>query len=238
MMLTNRSTFLHVPKTGGTWARTMIQDLIVDDYGHEVRPELLTDSHRYMFIRNPWAWYVSTYNYIASGSAESQASRMYNPLLKYFDKMPTFDEFIKAMSDPPDKLKTTAYNYVKLGTMIRKLRDPIVLPTVFGPTYKVYGDPELVKRWTTVDESFYTMTMRWYLQFATRVGKFESLKDDFLEMLHESDELTPEILARVLDSAPINKSIQVDYQSYYTPELRDIVANSCSELINKYEYEF
>lgn len=63
----HRKTFLHIPKTGGTWVRKGLQtvpDLEIqdvggqhDDWGHSA--DVCPRYDRFTVIRNPWDWYAS-----------------------------------------------------------------------------------------------------------------------------------------------------------------------------------
>lgn len=65
MILHPKYIFLHVPKTGGTWVRMMLQlsgGIERELKGHnpysKVTPK---DRPAFCFVRNPWDWYISLY---------------------------------------------------------------------------------------------------------------------------------------------------------------------------------
>lgn len=66
MLVTPEFVFLHVPKTGGTFVRTLLEDrLVYSDYHASIGeiPSGFRHLPRYAFIRNPWDWWVSWWVY-------------------------------------------------------------------------------------------------------------------------------------------------------------------------------
>lgn len=75
MILSRHFVYIHMPKTGGSFVRTVIQahapkawELQVFDTHPSVHD--IPDSHRdlpkFAFVRNPFAWYVSWYHFLKS----------------------------------------------------------------------------------------------------------------------------------------------------------------------------
>lgn len=71
------------------------------------------------------------------------------------------------------------------------------------------------------------------------VGRYENLREDSHRILDEvgCDNLD-RVKRRILTSPPVNAAIHAPYQNYYTPELRDYVAERNSRLIDRFGYRF
>ena len=77
-MLTERFIYLHLPRTGGTTLRTLFRDIpdnhIYSGIAHvphqrfvEIcRREKIAVPPAFIFVRNPWAWYVSFWDWATS----------------------------------------------------------------------------------------------------------------------------------------------------------------------------
>jgi len=71
------------------------------------------------------------------------------------------------------------------------------------------------------------------------VGRFESLRDDFLGFLgRHSVPVDGQFEDVVRCSVPINVSERSDYREYYDEELRELVAHHARDLIAAYGYSF
>jgi hypothetical protein len=67
MIITSKSVWIHVPKTGGTWIRTALEGVQLHFStriiypGHHKASTAPPRPFYFAFVRNPWAWYVSHY---------------------------------------------------------------------------------------------------------------------------------------------------------------------------------
>jgi hypothetical protein len=71
------------------------------------------------------------------------------------------------------------------------------------------------------------------------IGRYENLREDAVRILKQVG--CPEldrVTRRILSSPPVNAAIHAPYQDYYTPELRDYVAEHNSRLIQRFGYQF
>src|SRR5204863_6355276 len=71
-------------------------------------------------------------------------------------------------------------------------------------------------------------------------GRFENLRSELLRLLRSTGtELTPQLVAAIESAPAANTSSQRDkYQTYYDPELRDLVADKDRYIIERFGYEF
>ncbi len=81
MVIHDKFIYIHMPKTGGTFVSYYLQDNILGSnyfgpgYGHQsVSSQRLNYPKHFMFgtIRNPWDWYVSTYEFDKNGGNYSK----------------------------------------------------------------------------------------------------------------------------------------------------------------------
>lgn len=72
MLLTDYFVYIHIPRTGGNWAREILKSSKkewntrsrVGHPGYVDVPEPFRDKPAFAFVRHPWDWYVSWYEYI------------------------------------------------------------------------------------------------------------------------------------------------------------------------------
>lgn len=91
MLLTPSFAFVHVPKTGGSFVRKILRDhMEVRDLGEHVSRRELRGSDAELpalaFVRDPWEWYVSYYEYVRARSERSPDFRA----LGFQHDFPTF----------------------------------------------------------------------------------------------------------------------------------------------------
>jgi hypothetical protein len=71
------------------------------------------------------------------------------------------------------------------------------------------------------------------------VGKFEALRQDFLDFLGRHDvPIERPFVAALRAEPPYGSSKRGPYQQYYDPELRDIVAEKADRIVTDYGYVF
>jgi hypothetical protein len=82
MLITSDFLFLHVPRTGGRFLRTlcyehlpperMIRNALSPHTGYDVVAHDFADLPMIAFVRNPWDWYVSWYHHLMQTTPEEQ----------------------------------------------------------------------------------------------------------------------------------------------------------------------
>jgi hypothetical protein len=76
MLITREFVFLHIPKTGGTFLRSVCAEHfpVVDEGikhgGLRAIPERFRQLPRFTLVRNPWDWHVSFYAYMHESAPE------------------------------------------------------------------------------------------------------------------------------------------------------------------------
>ena len=69
-------------------------------------------------------------------------------------------------------------------------------------------------------------------------GRFENLRADLLRFLDEVTTVDEALRKRILTSPAEYVGGHRDYRTYYTPELRDLVAERCERIITRFGYRF
>lgn len=227
MVVNGKDVFLHLPKTGGISIRTiMLQsggskiDIDGDTHhGLEVAAKYFGDNwgtYNYMtHIRNPWAYYVSLYFH--HKNQEQVATHEW----VFFEGHKGIHHFIKRAAlcneFPINR------NYIA-----NKSQNPDMTSTSTLYRNLPVSDWGWNVGWLTF-RLLYTTVLDWKSLF-----DFDLSVD--LEM-----QSGPVAIKRMEDhkfSIHANKGTHLDYQEYYTDELRELVAQRDRLIINEFKYEY
>jgi hypothetical protein len=217
MIQTKNATYLHIPKTGGTWVRHVLRPIALVELHHQL--PVSRSENVFAFVRNPWAWYVCSYNASLYGSKDDPANPS-DPLIIALGKKPTFEEFIWSQVAPSLLFKKKIYALFKL----RQIDNALL---------------SLAEQWIEQDIGWYQLMCDMFLENTTKVGTTENIKNDLKEMLLLSNELTDEIDNSLETMPPKNSgNIKVNYQLMYNNELQQAVYDSSKSLIDRFNYSF
>lgn len=237
MIVTNNAVFLHVPKTGGTWVKEVLSSHQLDFKEHSLDiPATHDNKPVFVFVRNPWAWHVSFYNYMKSVPYENMRSPKTSPQLitliwkHIFHSDASFEEFIyKFASSPDDEFK-------KKINSLKRLRAIYLEAEHIDTTHLDMGGLSPFKQYAST--GIYQSLIDEYTALATQVGKTESIRADLKSMLASVDELTSDIEKKIDILAPANAGDPADYRKYYTAETQQLVAKSAESMIKRFNYDF
>jgi hypothetical protein len=224
MLITKHFTFLHIPKTGGSFIvdvchRDLPAEWLVPNELHphsrydQVPPEL-RDRPVFCYVRNPWDWYVSWYHYMIKHPPREPHSRTRTPLW--------YCAFDSGRSDFREA--TTR--------------------ALTGRGFDNRGHLRTVPLMRQLDVDHYTalhllMTGDGLSDGTIEVGRFERLSDDFLAFLERHDvPVSATFVEAIRTGAPLRASERGPYRDYYDEELRDLVAARAHRLVGAYGYEF
>ena len=233
------SVFRHIPKTGGMWVRYVLQDVAIKPFDYNETDHRVTveaaHAHKpvFTFVRNPWAWYVSMYNYSKNGSYDDALDQNAGTFYRVFDHEPTFAEFLHVMIEPSVEIKRSIQSIERLELMQKRVRG-----RALGKA-QVKSDPlEIASLWVKSDKSLYQCTLDAYTTDAAMVGSMENISADLVNMLTQTMDITDTALERIQSTPARNVGQQVDYRSYYTTELQNLVHQDSRALIEKFGYQF
>jgi len=211
MIISEKFTFVHIPKTGGTWMRQQLKQLpsFGSEFSNHHPWSQAPANHSYAFaiVRNPWEWYVELYSHFHSNyvnrthefrQPESKWGQHQRTIEKIFGG--TFEQMFEHVFDN----KTTG---------------------LFG------GFADSVKTLTEGGAP-------WCLKFFKME---QGLANILLQVLEESRQAIPEKFLhriRLQDGVRVNDHSHLGRELRYTRALRDVVAERDAEIISKFGYEF
>ena len=229
MITTDRYVFLHLHKSGGTFVNECLKRFVPDarHIGYHLPrslvPPAAADLPVLGFVRNPWSYYVSWYSF--------QLER------------PNPNFLFRILSDDGRlEFADTLRNMLDLGA------GSIRLDLVVRALPKAYSNQGLnlpgfaLAPIRGTNRGFYSYLYRYLYAGGSKpvlVGRLETLRDELLPMLASVGQPVSEEMQRyVADEAPRNSSTHTAYTDYYTPELKELVAQRDAEVIATHGYRF
>jgi hypothetical protein len=229
MIVTDRFVFLHLHKSGGSFVNEYLLRFVLNarSVGYHL-PRLLipaenSDLPVLGFVRNPWSYYVSWYNF--------QSQR------------PVPNPLFQILSDGGRLgFEATVRNMLELGSG-SPLLDAILaaLPTSYGnrglnlPRFAL-----LPIRNSGL--GFYSYLYQYlYGKFdrSLTVERAEILRPKLLEyLLRVGHRVTPAGNDFIMDGAARNTSAHGPYDGFYSDELRELVAEKDQLVIDRHAYRF
>lgn len=235
MIATKHFVFIHMHKTGGQTLNSIIEKCIPDHrvigyhYPRKEIPPELADRPVVGIIRNPWDWYVSWY-------AFNRRPKIHNQLFNVLS------------NGGSAKFKKTITNLIRLGSddaQSMAFRDDLIrmLPDSLQGNRGLGLAKESIREFSNVETGYFSWLANRMLgsgdQELAHIGKFENLEEDFLNIMRLlSVEETDALETELNRSERRNVSRHSHYSHYYDDELRDLVADKESILIDRFGYEF
>lgn len=210
----------HLPKTGGTWVNEVLREIVVDYRCNQIpsEPKYPTIG----FVRNPWAWYVSWYNFAMYGS-DIMKNVVKGPTFKYLPNV-EFETMLKFYVTPTHKFKR---DIAIEGLAWHQLSDWML------------AWHQYTKSWVNKDAPFYEHLYDLYLVNCDYIGKTESLRYDLKRILKSVGLLSAQLELNIDCSKNVNVGTKrVDYRTYYTDETAQLVADTHQRIITKHGYTF
>ena len=216
MFLCNRFVFVHLPKTGGTFVRTLLSEFIPKDWDVAINPghgttKEIPETYKNLpvigFIRNPWDYYVSWYNYFLTRHKQDPGIE------------PGSDLFLVASDSGRNDFKTTILNTLK-NDVLRSL-------DIGGLSYLYLG--------------MYGINLEQVYKppHNTLIGKIEHIRSDLVRMLGDVGvEISAEFQNQIQSRPATNKFEHPYYREYYDDELRELIQYKDRIIISKYGYAF
>lgn len=202
MILTRHFVFVHIPKTGGSFVRAVIQrhapvawQVETSDLHPSVRDIPASHRHlpRFAVVRNPFSWYVSWFHYKVATQGAGDGPP---------DPDAAFDPFFELVTDG---------GQADFGTALRRAFDA-------RPELQGGAGPysQLLMELVGADGS------------GCRFGRMETLREDlsgFLQaVVPAGDGGVPAPMAAAIQERPAhNTSKHAHFSSYYDPKLRALV---------------
>lgn len=228
MIVADRFVFLHLHKSGGTFVNTFLAQYFPSarQIGYHLPRAYLPEAARSLpifgLVRNPWSYYVSWYSFqvakpkpnpiyaVASEQGRLGFAGTVRNLVNLCDEEALRVAITRQLPD----------HFVNHGiNLTRRCLEPI-------------GGSGL---------GFYSFLFRRMFGDGSGVtfGRMESLRQDLLEFAQKIGiDVTLAMRDFLVNAAPLNTSRHEPYQSYYTPELRELVAVRDRLVIEQFGYVF
>lgn len=179
-----------------------------------LRERVWNEYFKFVFVRNPWDWFVSQWFYNSVGSVEERASA---------ENQPTGLLGRLRRGFPPAE-PLAAQSLIRPPGDGYRLRCEDV-DTVF----------ELLKRFKSLPGRDGLYQSNWVYDMDDRVivdyvGRYETLDEDFAKILAQLD--------LDLELPHLNRTEHRDYRSYYTDEARDRVGELWGVDVRNFDYTF
>lgn len=229
MIVAPRFVFLHLHKSGGTFANECIRRFVpgARAIGYHLPRRMLPPAHAAKpvlgLVRNPWSYYVSWYAFQA---ARGQPNALFRHLSD--DRRLGFEETIR--------------NMLELGSA------SAILAPLLASLPRSYGSGGLNLPGFALAPiagsglGFYSYLYRYLYDGdgpPAWIATMERMRQDLLSLLEQAGEMpSPAMRAFVAEEAPRNASGHAPHQSYYSPALRDLVAERDAPVIRAHGYGF
>jgi len=234
MLATSRFIFVHLHKTGGQFINRLLLYMLPDARPilyHLPRAETpgeLRHLPAIGFVRNPWDWYVSWYNFNA-------VNPLRNPI------------FAAVSDDGQRDFKQSIFNMLHLGCASHRLMRQRIINSL-----PISRDNNLGSGITKAimtgfnDENAGYFSWLWRYMFfvdgelaGMHMGRMEDLRHDLIRLLDEVHQpLSIEQRNMILQAPAVNVSARPDYHKYYDDELRNIVLDREREFLGNCPYKF
>ncbi len=210
MILSRHFVFIHLPKTGGTFVKKLLNIYAPPDW--EVLEVIALGGHPrndpnhptikdipsayggipiFGFVRNPWDWYVSWY------------------------------EFLKV--DGTNELFNKASDHGRKG---------------FKETLLTLYRMELVENAQIGIFSWYFFESFGHDLDRVKFLRFERLREELYDMLKSTVGLPKKLAEAIKTEQPINVGNRTLYQDYYNEELRNLIGRKDKEIIERFDYSY
>lgn len=221
MIVCDGFNVVHVQKTGGTYIRHVL-GAVKDPDLENASPSFDESIPHFGFIRNPFDWYRSYYNFILNGSDMYPDHHEAAYCITFGSIDFTFSEFVKQMTHPEkgfrEKLLKSMMKHSSHGSMrVNRIAS--------------------INHWINYEGSYLSSLYDAYLSKCTAIGKIENVKTDLKEMLVSIGKYTDEIDSRLMKyNKPINVGLY-DNRSSHTTETIQLISSADSLIIGKHCYE-
>lgn len=230
MIVTDKFVFVHLPRTGGTFATDTIMKFFPSarEIGYHLPISLLPKEYSHLpvlgAVRNPWEFYVSWYYHIWPRDIGK-------PLFSWLT-----DNCKEQFEGAIRNALNLGVDNNRLDALIEKLPDAV--------DYRSRNIPNITKdsirkvRGTGV--GYYTFRFNQLFGNADNIFfcRQERLRTDLIHFLEQVCASNDEIRTYILESEKKNTAEHRHYSSYYTPELTELVSIRDRSVIERFGYVF
>lgn len=230
MIATDKFVFVHLPRSGGTFASEVIRKFFpsAHEIGYHLPRSLLPKEYSHLpvlgAVRNPWEFYVSWYHHVWPRDAAT---------------------ILVSWMSENGKLgfKGFTRNALNLGANDERL-DVLIEMLPEQVDYRSRNIPNITKeamrRVCGTGVGYYTFRFNHLFGNADDVFvcRQETLRKDLVEFFEGIGAATDELRDYVLRLDKKNIAEHLHYSTYYTPELAELVSIRDRQLIERFGYIF
>jgi hypothetical protein len=213
MLISKYFTFIHLPKTGGEFIKTICEKALPNDWfieneigkhkGIKSIPSNYQHLPKFALIRNPWDWYVSWYHYRKQHNSKDPTWLLVSDRGKN-----DFHTTIKNICNGQHSIQAVAQKRKELDV-----------------------DLLTIHHWNMLGKN--------PSEQGITVGRTEEILSCFSNFLQENMIPVPDSLYEFLQNAPIiNKTKHSHYSEYYDESLRELIRYKSRHIIETYNYSF
>jgi hypothetical protein len=220
MLVAREFVFIHIPRTGGSFVRSVLAGHIPPDPDapafathaayRELPPEL-RDRPAFCIVRNPWDWYVSWYHNGLKHRSRLSGLEPGNPKREIWDR--AFGAGHSSFAEAVTAACEGAFEH----PVARVARERDI--DLYSAYLRVQAGGELKRG--RVD-----------------AGRFEELLPFLLGYFDELGVLSEPLREELERTPPVNASEHGDYRDYYDDRLRELVGRKARRITAQYGYEF
>lgn len=220
------SAFVHLPRSGGTFVRTVVEDQITAFSDHSfdlalIKEAKYTGKKVFGFVRHPISWYESWLSIAQNGTEIVHPAKL-DPTLISLGTNTRLEDIIDQLCNPSQKVKDNAFKTALEGQ---------------GGRLKIIM-LKILNRWRkTENVSFYENICNCYLDHCDYVGKYENIKQELIFMLSSSNDLTEQTKEKIINSGKINFSERTE-NTILSDAAREIIIYFDRKIIDKYYNNF
>jgi hypothetical protein len=230
MIVTDKFVFVHLPRSGGTFASEVIWKFFpsAHEVGYHLPRSLLPSEYSHLpvlgAVRNPWEFYVSWYYHVWPRDAATT-------LVSWVTENGKLG------------FTGTTRNALNLGVNNERL-DALVEMLPEQVDYQRRNIPNITKeavmRVRDTGLGYYTFRFNHLFGNADDmfVCRLETLREDLVGFFEGIGAATDELRDYVLHSDKQNTAEHLHYSTYYTPELAELVLLRDRPLIERFGYVF
>jgi len=229
MIISSRFIFLHLHKSGGSFVNEALLQHVSDArcLGYHLPRSLVPEEYRSLpvigFVRKPWSYYVSWYTFqkslpqgnhlfrCVSDHGRLDFSQTIRRLLSLCDDVELLEQILAGL---PEGYGRSGFNVPRSA-----------FAPIRGAGIGVYS--HLYNHIYTGDSG------------RLLIGRMETLREDLLRFLMQLGvPISQAFRDFILTSGASNQSPHADYRTFYTSELRTLVAERDANIIAQFNYSF
>lgn len=220
MIETKNAIYMHIPRTGGIWVQNVLSPIALKDIDHGLINESV-NKPVIAFVRNPWNWHISVYEFLKNGSVEMNFSKqIMQSLWTALGPDPSFEFFLENVNNPSLQFRNKILRISKILNSSTIQEQQLEL--------------QLFNAWILNDISLYQLMVNEFTKYCTYTFRAENIRNDLIHAMDLVGDLNETMYLRALEIPNTNVSIKSGVT--YDDKTYAMVQESCKSVIEKYGY--